>query len=98
MTVVSVEDGVARVMRSNADQNNDACTVFQTVDTIGVDPLHPGDHVLVFRGAVLRKVDPLEAQRIAAALACVAAIMAGDKPDHATFQEAFNERSPTPRS
>lgn len=94
MTVVSVEDCVARVTRPSADKNNDACNVIQTVDTIGVDPLRPGDHVLVFRGAVLRKVDSPEAQRIEAALACVAAVMAGDQPDHATFQKAFNESSP----
>lgn len=48
--------------------------------------IRPGDHVLVFRGEVLRRVEAEEADRIEAALRCVEKAMGGQEPD---VDEAF---------
>lgn len=99
MTVVSVDGFVAQVSRSGPDgepniQSVDAFGAFGAFGLEPFEPLRPGDQVLVFRGAVLRKVTQAEAQRIEAALACVAAVMAGENPNQTMIQEAFAELSP----
>lgn len=50
-------------------------------DTALSGPVAVGDHVLVFRGDILRRADENEARRIEAALCCVEKAMAGDTPD-----------------
>jgi hydrogenase expression/formation protein HypC len=87
MTVVSAEGFEAVVERDGKQQK---------VTAELEQGLQPGDHVLVFRGSILRKMDAYEAEEVNKALMSLSAVMAGEATPE-IIEEGFGDLNEGPK-